>query len=59
MTGVLIRRQPCEDKSTQGECHVARKEEMGFTQLLITKSWEEARKSLLPGLKGSSVPPIP
>ena len=57
MTGVLIR-QPREDKSMQGACQVARKEAIGFTQLQITKSWEE-RKNLLAGLKGISVLPTP
>ena len=33
MTGILIRKQPCEDIDTQVECHVTVKAEIGARQL--------------------------
>ena len=33
MTGILIRRQPCEDRDTQGGGHVMLKAEPGVRQL--------------------------
>ena len=68
MSGVLIGRRPCEERETQGECHVMTKAETGAMQLQAKEDQrllanqqklEEARKESPIGSRESMAPPTP